>query len=256
MPDSAAMNFLDQNVRSSASPKFSNLTVVGTITAGSISGVTSGTNTFTTVNATSVNATNIDAGADAVAGSIDIFPATTLRGKAAITCTNQTGNTTVGIVVGAMGQATVVTLPDPGAATSWILQSTAARTAISGTVLELNSLVDLPGTFTMATTPGSGTCAVQFVFKKMDGTTTMAHAISGIGYVSSSTGLAIAAATSVATLTNGVITQLVAGTIFHFITSAAGLLGVTLVAVQGNYYITFQLPNGKLATSAAIVTNA
>jgi hypothetical protein len=120
---------------------------------------------------------------------------------------------------------------------------------------EFNSLTGQPATLTMATTPGSGTCAVQLTLKDSAGVA-LDHAVSGIGYVSTSNGLAIAAATSVATLTNGIITQVVVGTIFHYITSAVGLLGITLVAGAATYYVTLQLPNGKLLTTGAIVCSA
>lgn len=79
-----------------------------------------------------VDAVNIDAGASGTAGSVDVFPATASKGKLAITCTNQTGDTTVGLVAGAMGQATTVTIPDPLAAAANVMlgvQTSTARTA-------------------------------------------------------------------------------------------------------------------------------
>lgn len=77
-----------------------------------------GTQTFsttitTTGTVTTLNATNIDAGASGTAGSVDVFPATASKGKLAVTCTNQTGDTTVSLVCGAMAAARTITLADP-----------------------------------------------------------------------------------------------------------------------------------------------
>jgi hypothetical protein len=86
-----------------------------------------------------LDAVNIDAGSDAVAGTIDVFPATTASGKLSISVTDQTGDTTVSLVVGAMAGARTITLPDPGGAASIVHTGTAAQTiagdlTISGTL--------------------------------------------------------------------------------------------------------------------------
>jgi hypothetical protein len=83
-----------------------------------------------------LGAVNIDAGSSGAAGSVDVFPGTASRGKLAITCTDQTGNTTVSLVVAAMGQATQVNVPDPGAAASYLVQSTTALTLAEADVLK------------------------------------------------------------------------------------------------------------------------
>lgn len=94
---------------------------ISTITSATITTLTSTTGNITTGNFTTVNATNVDAGASGTAGTVDIFPTTASKGKLAISCTDQTGNTTVGLVAGAMGQATVLTINDPGSATASVL---------------------------------------------------------------------------------------------------------------------------------------
>lgn len=78
-----------------------------------------------------VTVTNIDAGASGTAGSVDVFPSTASKGKLAITCTDQTGDTTVSLVAGAMAAARTLTIPDPLAAADFILgkQAAVARTA-------------------------------------------------------------------------------------------------------------------------------
>lgn len=75
-----------------------------------------------------VTVTNLDAGASGTAGSVDIFPTTASKGKLAITCTDQTGNTTVTLTAGAMGQATALTIPDPGGATASVVLTEGAQT--------------------------------------------------------------------------------------------------------------------------------
>lgn len=75
----------------------------GTITTG----------TVTTLTAPTITTTNLDAGASGTAGTIDIFPTTASKGKVAISCTDQTGDTTVSLTVGAMAAARTITLADP-----------------------------------------------------------------------------------------------------------------------------------------------
>ena len=225
---------------------------VATLTSATIT-----TLTATTVGATTGNLTTLNAGASGTAGTVNVFPATASRGKLAVTCTDQTGNTTVGLNVAAMGQATVVTLPDPGAATASVMTSTASLTALTASAVEHNSLTGQPGGVTISTsTPASGSCAVQLFVKQTDGATSMTRAASGLGYVSTVDGLDVVATTGIATLTNGCITELVTGKVFHWVCEAAGALGFTLTAGAASYYVTLVLPNGKLATTGAIVVNA
>lgn len=104
-----------------------------------LDGVTAGTVTASKVAVPDANkdigdfrnldAVNIDAGASGTAGSVDVFPATASKGKLAITCTDQTGNTTVTLTAGAMGQATAVQIADPGVAASYVVQTSSAKTA-------------------------------------------------------------------------------------------------------------------------------
>lgn len=75
-----------------------------------------------------VTCTNVDAGASGTAGTVDVFPTTASKGKLAITCTDQTGNTTVTLTAGAMGQATAITIPDPGGASASVVLTAGAQT--------------------------------------------------------------------------------------------------------------------------------
>lgn len=74
---------------------------------------------------------NLDAGASGTAGSVDVFPTTASKGKVSLTCTDQTGDTTVSLVIGAMAAARTITLADPLAAADILTGKMAAvaRTA-------------------------------------------------------------------------------------------------------------------------------
>jgi hypothetical protein len=98
----------------------------GTVTAGKV--VSVDTNKDASAFRT-VGVVNLDAGAPGTAGTVDVFPATASKGKLAITCANQTGDTTVTLAPAAMGQATAITIPDPGAATASVLLSGTSKTA-------------------------------------------------------------------------------------------------------------------------------
>lgn len=123
------------------------------------------------------------------------------------------------------------------------------------TVLTAAQVTRQVASVTTSTTPGTGTVAIQFVFKDSSGIT-LTTPSTMLMYLSASSGLTHAtAATSFAALTNGAVTSLVTGQHAVVTTTAAGLLGITMVATAGTRYVTFVLPNGKLLVSGALVTN-
>ena len=87
-----------------------------------------------------LDVTNLDAGLSGTAGTVDVFPTTASKGKLIISATDNTGNTNFTITNAAHGQATVVTVPDVGLATSYVVQSTAALTAAEANYLDLTTL--------------------------------------------------------------------------------------------------------------------
>lgn len=132
-----------------------------------------GTQTFTTiaattVGATSVNATNIDAGASGTAGTLDIFPSTASRGKATYDITNQTGDTTVTHRTAAMGQATVITTPDPGASTASVILSAGNQT-VGGIKTFSSTIVQAVNTGSV----GGGTISISSTGTGRDNLTTL-----------------------------------------------------------------------------------
>jgi len=114
-----------------------------------------------------LDAVNIDAGASGTAGSVDVFPATALKGKLAITKANNTNDDATTLTVDAHGQATTVHIPDGGAAASYVAQSTAALTLAEVDVLDgvtpsvpaankalvLGDSVDIAGPLTFSDAP-------------------------------------------------------------------------------------------------------
>ena len=90
-----------------------------------------------------VTLTNLDAGASGTAGTVDVFPTTAAKGKLAISCTDQTGDTTVSLVAGAMAGATTVTLRDPGAAASILTTTDGTAAATAATAVEITRACDM-----------------------------------------------------------------------------------------------------------------
>jgi len=72
-----------------------------------------------------VGVVNLDAGSSGVAGSLDVFPTTAAKGKLAIICADQSGDTTATLTVAAFAAARTVTIPDPGAAAFFVLTEAA-----------------------------------------------------------------------------------------------------------------------------------
>jgi len=89
-----------------------------------------------------LDAVNIDAGSSGVAGSVDVFPTTAASGKLVLTCDDQAGDTAVTISANAMGQATAIGVPDPGAASAYFVLSSVALTTEEATTRYLT--VDIP----------------------------------------------------------------------------------------------------------------
>jgi len=67
-----------------------------------------------------VDGYTVNVGDSGHAGILNIFPTTAAKGKLKVTVTDQSTNTTVDLVVGAMAAARTITLADPGAAASLV----------------------------------------------------------------------------------------------------------------------------------------
>ena len=111
--------------------------------------------TVTTLTAPTVNSTNVDAGASGTAGTVDVFPATAANGKLIVSATNAGGAFNTTVTNSTMGQSSVISIPDPGTATSkFVLQdgtnttatittitaTTVNATTVDATTLEINNV--------------------------------------------------------------------------------------------------------------------
>ena len=87
-----------------------------------------------------LDAVNIDVGASGTAGTVDVFPTTASKGKLIISAVANDGDTNVTITNAAMGQASVISFPDPGASTANVLLTSAANdgAVVTATSVELN----------------------------------------------------------------------------------------------------------------------
>lgn len=87
-----------------------------------------------------LDAVNIDAGASGTAGTVDVFPTTASKGKFILSAVANDGDTSVTLTNAAMGQASVISIPDPGAATANVLLTSAANdgAVVTATSVELN----------------------------------------------------------------------------------------------------------------------
>ena len=87
--------------------------------------------------------TNLDAGASGTAGTIDVFPATASKGKFTLSVADQTGDTTVSFVAGAMAAARTITMRDPGADASLLTTTDTTAAATTATAAEITRACDV-----------------------------------------------------------------------------------------------------------------
>lgn len=127
---------------------------------------------------------------------------------------------------------------------------------VTSTPAELNTIDGVATSMTTTTTPAATTCAVQLVFKDAAGVV-MAVPTAGLLYLSEvATGLTSDLAnTSLAVLTNGVVVNVGGAGPSMFVTSAAGLLGLTISAATDSYWVVVILPSGKLLISDECVVS-
>lgn len=87
---------------------------------------------------------DLDLGSSGAAGSLDVFPGTATSGKFRLICDDQDGDTLVTLKPAAMGQATVVSIPDPGAVTANVLLTSAAndQAVVAATAVEIDAKCD------------------------------------------------------------------------------------------------------------------
>lgn len=107
---------------------------------------TNTTGTLSEDAATAINGGNIQAGLSGTAGYLSSFPSTASRGSLRLLAVANSGNTLTTISNSAMGQASVVSIPDPGAATATFLLDTGAAN-----ILAMQQFVGISNVLTFGT---------------------------------------------------------------------------------------------------------
>jgi hypothetical protein len=190
---------------------------------------------------------NLVAGSSGHAGTVTSFPATASKGSLILAAVNNTGNTNTTISNAAMGQASVVSIPDPGAATANFLLDTG--TGATATITKISTgatpvpLID-PGSCTISGAAGAtNTCTVTIQLKDGSGTNIAYSAPFKVYASSASNGLTLASAASTGfsvasggiSLANGTaVTTQISG-----VTSATGgcVLSLLDTAKQTSYLV-------------------
>ena len=103
------------------------VTVVGgTAVAQAVTRRYRGNHVFDRIRADTYELTNVDAGASGTAGSVDVFPATALKGKVSLTAADSAGDTTTTLVNASQSGARTYTIPDAGGSASFVMTEGAA----------------------------------------------------------------------------------------------------------------------------------
>lgn len=215
--------------------------------------LTSGT--AATLAVTTLTVTTVNARASGTAGTLNVFPATAANGKMIIAAVDAGGAYNTTISNSAMGQSSVVSIPDPGAATSKFVLQDGTNTAVSVANLKYGATpvpqVD-PGSCTISGAAGAANvCTVTIQLKDGSGTN-MTRAIPFEVYSSSAADgltLASAASTGYTVVSGGIKRAASSATITQgiaLVSSATGgcVLSLTDTGKQA-VYLVLSLANGQ-----------
>lgn len=125
-------------------PTAVNNIIVSTNTTGNLSNLTG----------TAINAGSLQAGSSGVAGTLISYPATASKGSLIVAGVANTGNTNTTISNVAMGQASVISIPDPAAPTADFVLAPSAL--VSGNILQASGTAGLVVDSGVSTTSISG----------------------------------------------------------------------------------------------------
>jgi len=103
-------------------PTITNNIIVSTNTVGDLANLTG----------TAINAGSLQAGSSGIAGSLISYPATASKGNLELIAVANSGNTSTIISNVAMGQASTISIPDPGNAAARFLVGATATPLVSG----------------------------------------------------------------------------------------------------------------------------
>lgn len=127
--------------------------VVLPTTANYIAHFTNTSGTLSSAADNVINPGNIQAGLSGTAGTLASYPGTASKGSLIVAAANNTGNTNTTITNAAMGQASVITIPDPAGAT--------ANFAVAPAALVNNNLVKASGTAGLIADAGIATANIM-----------------------------------------------------------------------------------------------
>lgn len=128
------------------------------------------------------NLGNILAGASGTAGTLTSFPATAANGSLIVAAINAGGafNTTISNSV--MGQSSVISIPDPGAATAnFVLTASAGTQSITGAITVAGAITSTAGNITSGSSGDAGTF-ISFPATAANGTLIVAAANAGAAF--------------------------------------------------------------------------
>lgn len=94
-----------------------------------------------TISTTTGEIDTLNVGASGTTGTLKVFPTTASKGNITITAVANSGNTATTITNAAMGQASVISMPDPGAATANFLLDAGANNNLT----DLQCLIGIQG---------------------------------------------------------------------------------------------------------------
>lgn len=128
-----------------------------------------------------INAGNIQAGLSGTAGNLISFPATAANGSLIISALNAGANFTTTIRNSVMGQSSVISIPDPGAATAKFLLDTSASQTITGSLIVTGPITSNAGNITSGSSGDAGSF-ISFPATAANGTLILAAVNAGAAF--------------------------------------------------------------------------
>lgn len=227
-----------------------NLAVTGTVTASGAIASTAG---------------NITSGSSGDAGTFISFPATSGNGTLIVQAVNAGGAFNTTIASGTIGQSSVITIPDPGAATSKFVLQDGVNTALSVANLKYGATpvaqVD-PASCTITAVAGAANhCTITVQLKDGSGTNMSRVTPFKVYLATTSSGLVLqsAASTGYSVVSGGVVDPTGSTTITQglaaFSSATGGCVLDLLDTGKGTGNLILMLPSG-LKASAAITAGS
>jgi hypothetical protein len=207
--------------------------------------------------ATAISGGNIQAGLSGTAGALSSFPGTASKGSFVFKAVANTGNTITTLSNDAMGQASVISIPDPANAVGQLLVGATATPLVSGNFPQNSGTAGLVVDSGLAVSNVVSKAAVNtfsgvgsIILPKVNGTeATNAVTASGVAGVITTSSLTTAGGASYAiTWTNTVMTS----TSVVLLTIAGGTNtteNITLKVIPGSGTATLTIYNNTAATA-------